>query len=131
MQTRPLLLVRMAVALLACMPSFAQSLQPVTTTENAVICKQSASQAGQRKITDWAGGPLLGWRSKAMRKRAVFLVIAIGLVGAVALGWTAIRRGFSARDNPSALETYIATAARNLSVRSRILKSATASSSMR
>jgi len=33
----------MAVALLACMPSFAQSLQPITATENAVICKQSAA----------------------------------------------------------------------------------------
>jgi len=41
-----------------------------------------------------------------MRRHIVFLVIAIGLVGAIVLGWITIRRGFSARDNPSALETY-------------------------
>ena len=48
-----------------------------------------------------------------MRRHIVFLVIAIGLVGAIVLGWITIRRGFSARDNPSALETYIAKAARS------------------
>ena len=51
-----------------------------------------------------------------MRRHIVFLVIAIGLVGAIVLGWITIRRGFSARDNPSALETYIARAARSFSV---------------
>ena len=51
-----------------------------------------------------------------MRRHIVFLVIAIGLVGAIVLGWITIRRGFSARDNPSALETYIAKAARSFSV---------------
>ena len=41
-----------------------------------------------------------------MRRRIVLFVIAIGLVSGVVLGWITIRRGFSARDNPSALETY-------------------------
>ena len=51
-----------------------------------------------------------------MRKRIVLFVIAIGFVCAVIFGWITIRSGFSARDNPTALETHIARAARSLSV---------------
>jgi mono/diheme cytochrome c family protein len=51
-----------------------------------------------------------------MRKRIAMFVIAIVSVGAAVPGWIAIRRGFSARGNPSALETYIARAARRLSI---------------
>ena len=52
-----------------------------------------------------------------MRKRTVLLSItAVGIAGAAAFGWVTIRRGFSARDNPSALEAYLAKMARNLSI---------------
>ncbi len=52
-----------------------------------------------------------------MRKRTVLLsIIVAGIVGAAAFGWVTIRRGFSARDNPSAVETYVAKTARRLSV---------------
>jgi mono/diheme cytochrome c family protein len=52
-----------------------------------------------------------------MRKRIVLLSItAAGIAGAAAFGWATIRRGFSARDNPSVVETYVAKTARGLSV---------------
>jgi mono/diheme cytochrome c family protein len=52
-----------------------------------------------------------------MRKRARLLwIIAAGVAGAGAFGWVTIRRGFSARDNPSVVETYVAKTARRLSV---------------
>ncbi|HEV2395709.1 MAG TPA: c-type cytochrome [Candidatus Sulfotelmatobacter sp.] len=52
-----------------------------------------------------------------MRKRAVLLSItAAGIAGAATFGWVTIRRGFSARDNPSAIEAYFARTARHLSI---------------
>jgi mono/diheme cytochrome c family protein len=52
-----------------------------------------------------------------MRKRTLLLSItAAGAAGAAAYGWVTIRRGFSARDNPSALEAFLAKTARNLSI---------------
>ena len=52
-----------------------------------------------------------------MRKRTLLLSITAAVVaGAAAFGWVTIRRGFSARDNPSAMETYVAKTARRLSV---------------
>jgi mono/diheme cytochrome c family protein len=52
-----------------------------------------------------------------MRKRTLFLlIIAAGIAGAAAYGWVMFRRGFSARDNPSAIEAYLARTARNLSI---------------
>ena len=52
-----------------------------------------------------------------MRKRVLLLsIIAAGAAGAAAFGWMTIRRGFSARDNPSVMETYVAKTARMLSV---------------
>ncbi len=52
-----------------------------------------------------------------MRKRTLLLsIIAAGIAGAIAFGWVTIRRGFSARDNPSVVETYVAKTARRLSV---------------
>lgn len=52
-----------------------------------------------------------------MRKRTLFLsIIAAGIAGAAAFGWVTLRRGFSARDNPSAMEAYLAKTARNLSI---------------
>jgi mono/diheme cytochrome c family protein len=52
-----------------------------------------------------------------MRKRTLLLsIIAAGAAGAAAFGWVTIRRGFSARDNPSALEAFLAKTARNLSI---------------
>jgi cytochrome c553 len=52
-----------------------------------------------------------------MRKRTLFLVIiAAGVVGAAAFGWMTIRRGFSARDNPSAMEAYVARSVRSLAI---------------
>jgi mono/diheme cytochrome c family protein len=55
-----------------------------------------------------------------MRKRTLLLSITVACVAAAAaLGWLTIRRGFSARDNPSAIETLIATTARQLAVPSQ------------
>lgn len=52
-----------------------------------------------------------------MRKRTVLLsIITLGVAAGAAYGWVTIRRGFSARDNPSALEAYLAKTARNLSI---------------
>ena len=52
-----------------------------------------------------------------MRKRTLLLSItAAGIAGAALFGWVTIRRGFSARDNPSAIETYVAKTARRLSI---------------
>jgi mono/diheme cytochrome c family protein len=55
-----------------------------------------------------------------MRKRTLLLSITVACVAAAAaFGWVTIRRGFSARDNPSAIETLIATTARQLAVPSQ------------
>lgn len=52
-----------------------------------------------------------------MRKRTLLLSItAAGVAGAAAFGWVTIRRGFSARENPSVAETYVARTTRRLSV---------------
>ncbi len=52
-----------------------------------------------------------------MRKRPLLLSItAASVAGAAAFGWMTIRRGFSARDNPSAMEVYVAKTARKLSI---------------
>ncbi len=52
-----------------------------------------------------------------MRKRTVvFLFVVLGLAAGVIFGWMTIRRGFSARENPSALEAYLAKTARALSI---------------
>jgi mono/diheme cytochrome c family protein len=52
-----------------------------------------------------------------MRKGTVLLSITVaGIAGAAAFGWVTIRSGFSARDNASAIETYVAKTARRLSV---------------
>lgn len=52
-----------------------------------------------------------------MRRRNILLVAVLILLGAgVFAAWSVIRRGFSARDNPSALEAYVARAVRKLSV---------------
>jgi mono/diheme cytochrome c family protein len=52
-----------------------------------------------------------------MRKRTLLLSItAASIAGAAAFGWMTIRRGLSARDNPSVVETYVAETARRLSV---------------
>lgn len=50
-----------------------------------------------------------------MRRRSVILIVAAALLVAVMYaGWSFLQRGFSARDNPSALETYAARLARSL-----------------
>ena len=55
-----------------------------------------------------------------MRKRTILLSItAAGIAGAAAFGWVTIRHGFSARENPSAIEKLIATTARQLVVPSQ------------
>jgi len=52
-----------------------------------------------------------------MRKRTLLLwITAASVAGAAAFGWMTIRRGFSARDNPSAIEAYVAETARKLSI---------------
>lgn len=52
-----------------------------------------------------------------MRKRTLLLsTTAVGIAGAAAFGWVTIRRGFSTRDNPSVVETYVARTTRRLSV---------------
>jgi len=52
-----------------------------------------------------------------MRKRTLLLSITVACIAA--FGWVRIRRGFRARDNPYAIETLIATTARQLAVRSQ------------
>ena len=55
-----------------------------------------------------------------MRKRTLLLSIAVAcVVAAAAFGWVTIRRGFSARDNPSTIETLVTTTARQLAVPSQ------------
>jgi mono/diheme cytochrome c family protein len=52
-----------------------------------------------------------------MRKRTLaFLAIIAGLAGGAIFGWMTIRRGFSARDNPSRMEAMMARDARNMSI---------------
>jgi mono/diheme cytochrome c family protein len=52
-----------------------------------------------------------------MKKRTLLLSIVVtAIVGAAAFGWMTIRRGFSARDTPSAMEAYVAKTARKLSI---------------
>jgi mono/diheme cytochrome c family protein len=52
-----------------------------------------------------------------MRKRTLFLsIVTAAVAGVAAFGWLTIRRGFSARDNPSALEAFVARTARKLSI---------------
>jgi hypothetical protein len=55
-----------------------------------------------------------------MRKLTLLLSITVACTAAAAaFGWVTIRRGFSARDNPSPIETFIATTARELAVPSQ------------
>jgi hypothetical protein len=55
-----------------------------------------------------------------MRKRTLLLSITVACIVAPAVfGWVTIRRGFSARDNPSTIETLVATTARQLAVPSQ------------
>jgi len=52
-----------------------------------------------------------------MRKGALLLsIIAAAVAGVSAFGWTTIQHGFSARDNPSLIETFVARTARSLAV---------------
>jgi len=52
-----------------------------------------------------------------MRKGALLLsIIAAAVAGVSAFGWITIQRGFSARDNPSLIETFVARTARSLAV---------------
>lgn len=48
------------------------------------------------------------------KPRAVLFTVALVLAGVVVCCWFVIRRGFSAREQPSALEAYVARAARRL-----------------
>ncbi len=43
----------------------------------------------------------------------IFLLVFVGLVG---LGFVLVRRGFSARDNPSALEAFVARTVRKMAI---------------
>lgn len=55
-----------------------------------------------------------------MRKRTLLLSITVACVAAAAaFGWVTIRRGFSARNNPSAIEQLVAKTARQLAVPSQ------------
>lgn len=55
-----------------------------------------------------------------MRKRTLLLPITVACVAAAAaFGWVTIRRGFSARNNPSAIEKLVAKTARQLAVPSQ------------
>ena len=53
------------------------------------------------------------------RNRAVWLLAFAAVILVVAGAVAAVRRGFSARDQPSALETYVARTARKLAVPSK------------
>src|SRR5882724_8398506 len=52
-----------------------------------------------------------------MRKSALLLsIIAAGVAAVAALGWITIHHGFSVRDNPSWIETFVARTAHSLAV---------------
>jgi mono/diheme cytochrome c family protein len=52
-----------------------------------------------------------------MRQRSLLmLIVAVGVASAALFGFATIRRGFSARDSPSFVETYVAKTSRRLSV---------------
>jgi mono/diheme cytochrome c family protein len=53
------------------------------------------------------------------RGRIVLAVVALLVLAAVIYGWMLSRRGFSARDEPSLIETLIARGARNLATPAR------------
>lgn len=51
-----------------------------------------------------------------MRKRTLVGITAVILLALLAYGWSLVRRGFSAHDQPSALESFAARTARSLAV---------------
>jgi mono/diheme cytochrome c family protein len=51
-----------------------------------------------------------------MRRRIIAAVFFLALFGAAGYGWSLVRRGFSAHDQPSALESLVARTARSLAV---------------
>lgn len=51
-----------------------------------------------------------------MRRRIVVMVLVVVLLTLVGYGWSLIRRGFSAHDEPSAVEALAARTARSLAV---------------
>lgn len=51
-----------------------------------------------------------------MKRWKIWSFVVVIAIAAVVYGALLIRRGFSARDNPSAMETYVARTARNLSI---------------
>lgn len=51
-----------------------------------------------------------------MRRRTMAALLLIGGIALVGYGWFVIRRGFSAHDQPSALECLVARTARSLAV---------------
>ncbi|MFY9530486.1 MAG: c-type cytochrome [Candidatus Acidiferrales bacterium] len=51
-----------------------------------------------------------------MSRGRIALVCVVLLLALTLFGWSLVRRGFGARDNPSALETYVARGTRNLSI---------------
>ncbi len=51
-----------------------------------------------------------------MRRRIIAALIFIALLGAAGYGWSLLRRGFSAHDEPSGLESLVARTARSLAV---------------
>ncbi len=53
------------------------------------------------------------------RKRVVWLLVFAAVILAIAAAVSLVRRGFSAREQPSALETYVARTARKLAVPSK------------
>jgi mono/diheme cytochrome c family protein len=55
-----------------------------------------------------------------MRLRAVLRwLVAATFVGAIAIGWSIVRRGFSARDEPSSVEKFVARRVRGFAVPAR------------
>lgn len=51
-----------------------------------------------------------------MRRRVTFLFVVIVLLAVAVYGWSVIRRGFSAHDEPSSVEAFMARTARHLAV---------------
>lgn len=51
-----------------------------------------------------------------MRRRIFVTALAVGILAAAGYGWSLIRRGFSAHDEPSALEALAARTARGLAL---------------
>ena len=117
-------LMQLEVSYITALEIFATSSVSCSPTCSRTVSKllrsqaESINQCGRSTFHfRWAQARRKGER---MRKRTLLLSItAACIAAAAAFGWVTIRRGFSARDSPSAMETLVATTARQMAVPSQ------------